>query len=561
MEKKIVTVEKAKSGRSKCRRCLSKIEKGETRVGLQGWISGRQTTMWQKTSCFAKGMEVSHISLTHTFSSLILKLHAQFSKAKSSRGKCKMTGEKFEKGEDQLVFSVHNSRVPIKLSAVGRALEEFQTISTIKLEDVEGFKGLDESSVNVLKDSISGKRSMEKNKKKRPIEEEEEEEKKKKKQDEMRTQPKKKKKTSKKNKPEPVTVRDVLKRAEIVPKSFKIVSWNVDGLRAPFRLDGLKKIADEESPDLIVIQETKLQRIHTDEICKKCPDEYDSWWFCSTAKKGYSGTAVFTKKGASSDATKIVGTGDGTFCPAKKSKISSYFGKSSSSSSSLLSSFSKDDRVLSIRFGTGESQADAEGRSITIEYESFFVVNLYVPNSGQKLQRLEYRTDVWDTHLRSYVSELEAKTKKPVIVTGGTYCISFIYLSIYTHTHTHTDLNVAHKDIDVYNYYATHLKKQPGCTEAERVSFTQWLDGFDRVDALRALHGEVKGQYTYWSTRAKNRVPNRGLRLDYFVVPSKMIKDEHVYDCYILDQGFGGGNTAESRTPSDHCPIVCVLKK
>ena len=347
MEKRLITVEKAKSGRAKCRRCASKIEKGETRVGVKGWIAGRQAIMWQKPDCFSKGME--------------------FAKAKSSRGKCKMTGEQFTKGEDQLVFTVHNSRIPIKLSAVGSALEEVQSITTIKMEDVEGFENLEESSVSVLKNSLSGAGSSS-NTKKRPVEEDPVQE------EETPTPKKKKAKKASASKKIPVTEREILKRAEVLPKGFKIVSWNVDGLRAPFRLEGLEKIAQDESPDLIVIQETKLQRMHTEEIHKKCPEGYDSWWFCSVAKKGYSGTAVFTKKGSASN-VKIVGAGDGTFCPAMKSgngTISSYFGTKSKSKSS------SSNRIVSIRFGTGESQADAEGRSITVEYESFYVVNLYV---------------------------------------------------------------------------------------------------------------------------------------------------------------------------------------
>ena len=228
MEKRLITVEKAKSGRAKCRRCASKIEKGETRVGVKGWIAGRQAIMWQKPDCFSKGME--------------------FAKAKSSRGKCKITGEQFTKGEDQLVFTVHNSRIAIKLSAVGSALEEVQSITTIKLEDVEGFENLEESSVSVLNNSFSGGGGSSSNTKKRPVEEDPVQEEK--------TPKKKKAKKASASKKIPVTEREILKRAESLSQGFKIVSWNVDGLRAPFRLEGLKKIAQDESPDLIVIQET-----------------------------------------------------------------------------------------------------------------------------------------------------------------------------------------------------------------------------------------------------------------------------------------------------------------
>lgn len=505
----LVIVENAKSGRSKCRRCTQSILKDEIRVGIVGWISGRKAVMWQKPDCFVKGIRIDQ--------------------SKSSRGKCKLSGESFVKGEKQLVLSVHNTESRVKLSRAGEALRDYLVrVRNIKPEEILGCDELDNEQVESLRSALMNATSESgRNHTKRVV-------------PPSSAEKPARKKAKRKEKNEPVTKRTILTRRDIPlgSWSFKIVSWNVDGLRAPGRLEGLARLAKEEMPDLIVLQETKLQHVHATQIYSKCPDEYDTWWFCSTAKKGYSGTAVLTRK--KSGKVNVKGVGPGTYCAPKQPTAASFFAKTKT----LSSPSKRDSAPLNITFGCGEKEADAEGRSITVEYENFIVVALYVPNSGQKLQRLSYRTNVWDMHLRKYVDDLEKSTGKPVIVTG--------------------DLNVAHRNVDVYNYYAKHLKTQSGCTEEERASFTSWLKEWDRKDALRELYGDgAEAQYTYWSTRAGNRVGNRGLRLDYFVVPSKIIDADdtavRLHDCYTIPDGFGGGNTRASRTPSDHCPIACVL--
>lgn len=218
------------------------------------------------------------------------------------------------------------------------------------------------------------------------------------------------------------------------------------------------------------------------------------YWSCSTAKKGYSGTAVFLKQH------------DGD----------------------------ENRNYQSVSKGINKDSHDQEGRAITVHYPSFTFTNLYVPNSGQKLVRLAYRTEEWDKDLLNYMQHIEATRKVPIIWLG--------------------DLNVAHQSLDVYNDGAKHLLKQAGCTLEEKTSFSQQLSS-GYFDALRTLHPEAQGQYTYWSQRTRAREPNRGLRLDYFVCSQSMLDDGNgtnpsVRDSYVL----------EDRLGSDHCPVVLVLE-
>jgi exodeoxyribonuclease III len=165
----------------------------------------------------------------------------------------------------------------------------------------------------------------------------------------------------------------------------------------------------------------------------------------------------------------------------------------------------------------------------SLSFLSLFFFNL------SKLERLDYRIKQWNIALEKYVADLESTHKKSVVVLG--------------------DLNVAHRDADVYNFNAPHLKKQAGCTVEEREAFTNWLNkGY--VDAFRHVHGEARGAYTYWSTRANNREGNKGLRLDYFVVSENMTKNvtqqPQVLDSYVLDT---------ITKVSDHAPVVLVLAR
>ncbi|KAM3690986.1 hypothetical protein ACB094_09G161200 [Castanea mollissima] len=261
-------------------------------------------------------------------------------------------------------------------------------------------------------------------------------------------------------------------------KYVKLMSWNVNGLRALLKLEGFSalQLAQREDFDVLCLQETKLQEKDVEEI-KYLIDGYDNtFWTCSVSKLGYSGTAIISRV-----------------------------------------------KPLSVRYGLGISDHDSEGRLVTAEFDSFYLLNGYVPNSGDGLKRLSYRVTEWDLSLSNYMKELEKS--KPVILTG--------------------DLNCAHEEIDIFNPAGN--KRSAGFTDEERKSFgTNFLSrGF--VDTFRRQHPGVVG-YTYWGYRHGLRKTNKGWRLDYFLV-SESIADK-AYDSYILPD-VGG---------SDHCPIGLILK-
>ncbi|KAK9042690.1 hypothetical protein V6N11_017755 [Hibiscus sabdariffa] len=259
----------------------------------------------------------------------------------------------------------------------------------------------------------------------------------------------------------------------------KILSWNVNGLRALLKLEGFSalELAKRENFDILCLQETKLQEKDVESIKQSLIEGYEnSFWTCSNAKLGYSGTAIISRI-----------------------------------------------KPLSVRYGLGISDHDSEGRVVTAEFDSFYLLSVYVPNSGDGLRRLTYRTTEWDPSLSNYIKELEKS--KPVILTG--------------------DLNCAHEEIDIYNPAGN--RRSAGFTIEERQSFgTNFLSrGF--VDTFRKQHPGVVG-YTYWGYRHGGRKTNKGWRLDYFLV-SEAIADA-VHDSYILPDVVG----------SDHCPIGLVLK-
>ncbi|GMY19063.1 DNA-(apurinic or apyrimidinic site) lyase, chloroplastic isoform X1 [Fagus crenata] len=261
-------------------------------------------------------------------------------------------------------------------------------------------------------------------------------------------------------------------------KHVKLMSWNVNGLRALLKLKEFSalQLAQKEDFDVLCLQETKLQEKDVEEI--KCLiDGYDNtFWTCSVSKLGYSGTAIISRV-----------------------------------------------KPLSVRYGLGISDHDSEGRLVTAEFDSFYLLNGYIPNSGDGLRRLSYRVTEWDPSLSNYMKELEKS--KPVILTG--------------------DLNCAHEEIDIFNPAGN--RRSAGFTDEERQSFgTNFLSkGF--VDTFRRQHPGVIG-YTYWGYRHGLRKTNKGWRLDYFLV-SESIADK-VYDSYILPD-VGG---------SDHCPVGLVLQ-
>jgi exodeoxyribonuclease-3 len=252
---------------------------------------------------------------------------------------------------------------------------------------------------------------------------------------------------------------------------MKIISFNVNGIRAVLKKDFAQDIAKLD-PDILVIEETKLSEdLHLD--FPFAPQGYEIYWSTSKLRKGYSGTAILTRL-----------------------------------------------RPLSVAYGLQDGKYDDEGRVITLEFEKFYLVGAYVPNSGEGLKRLAFRM-AYEDDLLPYLQALDQK--KPVIYTG--------------------DLNVAHEEIDIKNPKAN--VQNAGFTPEERAKFSRLLSaGF--VDAFRALY-PTKVQYSWWSYRFNARASNAGWRIDYFVVSSRLMGQ--VRDSLIHNE-IGG---------SDHCPIELDL--
>eukprot|EP00934_Nitzschia_sp_Nitz4_P001959 Nitzschia sp. Nitz4//scaffold88_size82704//3250//6228//NITZ4_005279-RA/size82704-processed-gene-0.62-mRNA-1//-1//CDS//3329559455//1959//frame0 len=315
--------------------------------------------------------------------------------------------------------------------------------------------------------------------------------------------------------------------------TFRIASWNVAGIRAMVKKEptALVDLCRKHQLDVLCLQETKLQETHLDDpkmAFRGILEEagYKDYWSCSVEKKGYSGTAVFIKHR------------DGKPTP-KQADIKSFFGKPSKDDKSKGSSTATDvlpvdPKLLvpsDISYNIG-GDIDKEGRTIIVEFPFATITNVYVPNAGQTLQRLEYRTKQWDKDFLAFQQKKEKERGLPVIWLG--------------------DLNIAHKAYDVWNDGAKHLDKQAGVTPQERASFQEQLDA-GYVDAFRALHPEAKGHYSYWSQRAGNREPNKGLRLDYFVCSPELLNEDSevvVRDSYMVPEQMG----------SDHSPVVLELE-
>jgi exodeoxyribonuclease-3 len=312
--------------------------------------------------------------------------------------------------------------------------------------------------------------------------------------------------------------------------------------------DALADLVKKHDLDVLCLQETKLQESHLDDPKLKIRghllEGYDAYYTCSTAKKGYAGTAVFVRRRPGQ--TK----GGGGASKQKQKTVTSFFkskGETSASTattSTVTTTASAQEEVASlsvaeanlvpqeVSYEMGKEKHDAEGRLVIVDFPTFSFANLYVPNSGQKLERLAYRTDEWDKDLLNFMQTRQKERGVPVMWLG--------------------DLNVAHTNLEVWNDGAKHLAKQAGVTPEERDSFQAMLDaGF--VDAFRKLHPTAKGHYSYWSQRAGNREPNKGLRLDYFVCdPSFFDESSKVVarDSYVLFDQIG----------SDHCPVVLELE-
>ena len=245
---------------------------------------------------------------------------------------------------------------------------------------------------------------------------------------------------------------------------MKFISWNVNGLRAVVK-KGFEDIFTSFDADFVCLQETKLQE---GQINLSFPG-YESYWNYAE-KKGYSGTAIYTRH-----------------------------------------------TPLSVSRGIGIAEHDTEGRVVTLEYENFYLVCVYTPNSQDGLKRLDYRMS-WEDAFRAYLMELDSK--KTVLVCG--------------------DMNVAHCEIDLKNPSTNHFSA--GFSDEERAKFSELLSaGF--TDSFRHLHPDERDAYSWWSYRAAARERNVGWRIDYFLCSDRAA--DKIKKAYILPEVMG----------SDHCPV------
>lgn len=249
---------------------------------------------------------------------------------------------------------------------------------------------------------------------------------------------------------------------------MKLISWNVNGIRACVT-KGFMDYFNTIDADIFCIQESKMQE---GQLELEMPGYYQYWNYAE--KKGYSGTAIFTKQ-----------------------------------------------EPVSVAYGIGIEEHDKEGRVITLEFEQFYMVTCYTPNSQNELKRLDYRMQ-WEDDFKAYLKTLEEK--KPVILCG--------------------DLNVAHKEIDLKNPKTN--RKNAGFTDEEREKMTALLeDGF--IDTFRYFYPDVEGRYSWWSYRFKAREKNAGWRIDYFIVSEALIEKLQGADIHSDVMG------------SDHCPVELTI--
>ena len=249
---------------------------------------------------------------------------------------------------------------------------------------------------------------------------------------------------------------------------MKLISWNVNGIRACVN-KGFIDFFNKIDADIFCIQETKCQKGQIELEF----EGYESYWN-SAEKKGYSGTAIFTKI-----------------------------------------------KPLTIKYGIGKEEHDKEGRVITLEFDKFYMVNIYTPNSKRELERLDYRM-IWEDEIKKYL--LHLNKIKPVIMCG--------------------DLNVAHKEIDLKNPKTN--RHNAGFTDEERNKMTELLDaGF--TDSFRYKYPDKENEYSWWSYMGRAREKNVGWRLDYFIVSNDIAKK--IKDATIHQEVYG----------SDHCPVELII--
>jgi len=242
---------------------------------------------------------------------------------------------------------------------------------------------------------------------------------------------------------------------------MKLYSWNVNGIRAVWNKGKLQEFVDAHDPDILCLQETKAQ---PDQSPVDLP-EYEEYWY-SAEKKGYAGTAIFTK--------------------TKPLNVIQGFSETINGKYPLQDSF---------------GDTTKEGRVLTLEFKDFFVTTVYTPNSKGKLERLGMREKAWDLAYRDHLAELQAK--KPVLACG--------------------DFNVAHNEIDLAR--PKENVRNHGFTIEERTGFSVILKDTDMIDTFRDQHPDQKDAYTYWSNWGKARERNVGWRIDYWLA-SKGLKDK-----------------------------------
>lgn len=254
---------------------------------------------------------------------------------------------------------------------------------------------------------------------------------------------------------------------------MKLISWNVNGLRAAIT-KGFEDFFKDIDADIFCVQETKMQENQIDDNMRRIFKEYNMYWN-SAEKKGYSGTAIFTK-----------------------------------------------DKPINVTYGIGIPEHDNEGRVITLEFEKFYMVDIYTPNAKRELERLDYRM-IWEDEIRKYL--LKLNENKPVIMCG--------------------DLNVAHKEIDLKNPKSN--RGNAGFTDEERGKMTELLEsGF--TDTFRYLYPEKQDAYSWWSYMGRAREKNVGWRIDYFIVSNDISKK--IEEAKIYPEIFG----------SDHCPVGLEIR-
>ena len=268
---------------------------------------------------------------------------------------------------------------------------------------------------------------------------------------------------------------------------LSVVSWNVNGLRALLKKapDALDALARDTQADVLVLQETKLGANGEADVAKVefLRDYGTRAYATSAARKGYSGVAVFVRDALKSEMRDVTQT----------------------------------------TLDAGDF--DIEGRTLTCELDSCYVVNAYVPNSGDGLKRLEPRIDIWERAIKAHIKKLEA-TGKPVVYCG--------------------DMNVAHEEIDLWGNHAQNAKSA-GYTPQERAAMSELLRDCDLVDTFRAFKGPNAREFSYWSYRGGARAAGKGWRLDYILAPAKL--SPNIVDAYILPNVTG----------SDHAPVGVKL--